>query len=170
MVNHFICFISFPTLAASTFLHCDVCNQMIHFIRYSCIICREEDASNAISMCAECIDSPVFNKPNKYIHHPSHTLIRFTRRFHFGEVNVIIPAARARSDRVKASFKALEEKESDTKEQIKKASKAFTDRTVRSKPFFIPLVCACCGKNLTLPCWACIICGIPFPRNNGIVC
>lgn len=130
----------------------------------------EEDLSNQIDMCAECIDSSVFNRPNKYIHHPSHTLIRFTRRFHYCQVATVILEARTRSDRVKTSFKALENSTTDVERKglEKKIARTASDadKIVKSKPFLTPLVCACCAKTLTLPCWACVICGMLFPRKT----
>ncbi|KAF8912168.1 hypothetical protein CPB84DRAFT_1957799 [Gymnopilus junonius] len=142
-------------------IYCDACNQRIAFIRFTCITCMEEDLSDQIDMCAECIDSSVFNRPNRYIHHPSHSLLRFTRRFHYCQAATIIPEARSRSERVKASFKALEHSttDSDRKELEKKTSRApDADKLIKSKPSLTALVCACCGKALTLPCWVCVIC------------
>lgn len=153
----------------SASIYCDACNQKIAFIRYLCITCMEEDFSDEIDMCAECIDSSVFNRPNKYIHHPSHSLLRFTRRFHYWQKATIIPEARSRSERVKASFKALEHNMTDgeRKEHEKKTVRpSDADKVVKSKPSLTQLVCACCGKALTLPCWACVICGMPLPCEN----
>ncbi|KAF8912079.1 hypothetical protein CPB84DRAFT_751308 [Gymnopilus junonius] len=142
---------------------CDVCSQYIIFTRFVCITCVEEIFNNEVDMCAECIDSTEFTNENEFIHHPSHTLLRFTRRFHYCQRVVIIPHARLLSARIQASFKAsgmAGAKTSRSTSDIGKSAKGDTDNVVMSRPSLVELICACCGKDLTLPCWACAACDL----------
>jgi len=113
--------------------------------------------SNQIDMCAECIDSRVFARQRKFVHHPSHSLVRSSRRIHYCQIATMIPQARLRSERIKASFKASAVPKHP--QNIDKVWRA-TDNVVTSRPIIMSLACACCGQDLTLPCWACVTCAI----------
>ncbi|KDR73637.1 hypothetical protein GALMADRAFT_142100 [Galerina marginata CBS 339.88] len=167
---------------------CDVCDRDIVFTRYLCITCMEEDLSDQIDMCAECIDSRVFTRETRFVHHFSHSLIRSSRCIHYCELATMIPHARLRSERIKASFKAsAARKQLSQGHEVKTTknvgiSKAWrdSDDAVRSRLTTLPLICACCRKELTLPCWACVTCvldtlicidcehrGEPVPQPEG---
>ncbi|KAF4609988.1 hypothetical protein D9613_010358 [Agrocybe pediades] len=146
---------------------CDVCDQRITFTRFLCITCVEEDFSNQVDLCTECINSRSFSRKRTFVHHLSHSLIRSTVRLHYCEMATLITQARSLSERIKNSFMAASKKSgsgTDTESKLTKYSdsRAHKDpdmeNIVTSLPSLTPLVCACCLKDLTLPCWACVKC------------
>ncbi|KAF4610197.1 hypothetical protein D9613_010367 [Agrocybe pediades] len=146
---------------------CDVCDQRITFTRFVCITCVEDDFSNQVDLCTECITSRSFSQKRTFVHHLSHSLIRSTVRLHYCEMATLILQARSLSERIKNSFMAASKKSgsgSDTETKLTKYSdsKAHKDPEMEnidtSLPSLTPLVCACCLKDLTLPCWACVKC------------
>ena len=148
---------------------CAVCDQRVVFSRLICITCIEEDMTNEVNLCLECMESHTFIKARRYVYHLSHSLIRTLYVVHFAKLPIIIPKARLLSERIKASIKASEDKKNSTKDRDSKAlkgsdSKATKDinaeNIVTSRPSLMVLVCACWIKDVTLPCWACITCGM----------
>jgi len=80
---------------------------------------------------------------------------------------ILIPQARGKSERIKRSFKALEAQRNE-KDRLSKTFKGIEHKlakgseaedVVTSRPTLTELVCAGCSKELTLPCWVCVICG-----------
>lgn len=147
---------------------CDVCGQRLAFTRLLCITCMEEAMTNQIDLCPECMDKLTYNREKTFVHHLSHSLIRSSRVILFSELPIIIPRARLLSERIKASAKASEDKKSSTKDRESKALKVSdakatkdpdTEKVFTSRPSLTTLICACCGKDVTLPCWACVTCG-----------
>lgn len=148
---------------------CVVCDQRVVFSRFICITCIEEDMTNEVNLCLGCVESHTFIKTRKYVHHLSHSLIRTLHVVHFAELPLIIPKARLLSERIKASVKASEDKKNSTKDHGSKALKGsdskatkdtYAENIVTIRPSLTALVCACCIKDVTLPCWACITCGM----------
>ncbi|KDR82341.1 hypothetical protein GALMADRAFT_237605 [Galerina marginata CBS 339.88] len=146
---------------------CDVCEDSVAFTRVQCITCREEDMTNQIDLCPECIDSLTFSRAKTFVHHLSHSLIRSSRLIHYAELPVIIPQARLLSERIKTSAKASEDKKTSNKDRDGRGLKGYdakaakdtdTENLFTSRPSFTALICACCGEDVTLPCWACLTC------------
>lgn len=83
-------------------------------------------------------------KNSNFVHLGSHSLIRTTRRIkHFDEYEMI-RQARVLSEDIKRSSRAISDQEKDT---------THTDQTVSAS-----LKCACCDKEVTLPCYSCLTC------------
>ncbi|KAF4609963.1 hypothetical protein D9613_010377 [Agrocybe pediades] len=146
---------------------CDVCDQRITFTRFVCITCVEDDFSNQVDLCTECITSRSFSQKRTFVHHLSHSLIRSTVRLHYCEMATLILQARSLSERIKTSFTAASKKPGSSPEmgtKLRKYSNSTAhedpemENIVTSLPSLTPLVCACCLKDLTLPCWACVKC------------
>ncbi|PPQ77943.1 hypothetical protein CVT25_015418 [Psilocybe cyanescens] len=154
---------------------CDVCRYSIAFTRHQCITCKDDDLSRMdhIDICYNCIDKPLpFNENSIFslLHKQSHSLLRSPRRIHKYEFNTIIPQARLISERIKTMFRLLEEERHKSKSRLavrrgvkgKKALKKSNSDNHASQPQVPdgppPILCACCGENILLPCWVCIVC------------
>jgi len=163
-----IVFLTYDILILRGLMVCDVCDQRVTFTRFVCITCVEEDFSNQVDLCPECIESRSFSQKRSFVHHLSHSLIRATVRLHYCEMAGLILQARSLSERIKASFTAANSRKASeldmdiksTKYSESKASKDLElENIVTSRPSLTPLICACCLKELTLPCWGCVTCG-----------
>ncbi|KDR82349.1 hypothetical protein GALMADRAFT_817903 [Galerina marginata CBS 339.88] len=141
---------------------CDVCHQPVAFTHLLCITCIGEDMTNHIDLCPECIESQEFNTTKNFVHQFSHSLIQASHLIPYPELPILIPRARLLSERIKNSVKASEDRKNSTRDCDNKALKGMKDadfeNLLTSRPSIIALTCACCGKDVTLPCWACIAC------------
>ncbi|KAF9551230.1 hypothetical protein CPC08DRAFT_729061 [Agrocybe pediades] len=108
-----------------------------------------------------------FSRKRTFVHHLSHSLIRSTVRLHYCEMATLITQARSLSERIKNSFMAANKKSgSGTNTETKLTKYSYSrarkdpdmENIVTSLPSLTLLFCACCLKDLTLPCWACVKC------------
>ncbi|KAF8970857.1 hypothetical protein BDZ97DRAFT_1407102 [Flammula alnicola] len=133
--------------------NCDSCDRRIIFGRYQCITCMDDKLSSQIDLCADCIEKPQLSAETSFAHHISHSLIRSTHRIHECQLASMIPQARSRSERIKASFRALEGKES---KMVIGLMAHWDDKAI---PLSTPPKCACCNQTVSFPCWVCVACG-----------
>ncbi|PPQ86097.1 hypothetical protein CVT25_003204, partial [Psilocybe cyanescens] len=148
-------------------LPCDVCNWEITFDRHQCVYCKDDDLlldSRDIDICYNCIDKPV---PYREIFHSkSHSLLRSPYRIHKYEYRNVIAEARFVSERCKSMFREQEEwRNQASKGKGRKNGKGKGARNGRRlevkqepSPELLPILCACCAKVVSLPCWACVVC------------
>lgn len=138
---------------------CDVCHRYCIGPRLSCIICRDEILSDGIDFCSGCIgrDAP----DSKFPHSSSHTLLRNDYRLQIATVSWTYTEARLVSTRVKAEFRELQLGMQNELNREKVAETTREPASITAPPADIDsaILCACCGKAVTTPCWACLHCG-----------
>ncbi|KAF5325471.1 hypothetical protein D9619_010061 [Psilocybe cf. subviscida] len=144
---------------------CDHCGGDIVVNRFRCITCMKEDLSNEVDLCADkpaCIASSTTNTQNNFVHVPSHTLLRSHYFIHDCDLAALIALCRTRSDDIKRKYRILEEGKKVTKRNAKssKTGKA-TDAAQKDESLAVePMICVCCMKRVSLPCWVCATCAV----------
>lgn len=123
-----------------------------------------EDLSNQIDLCADkpaCIASPSTNTQDNFTHVPSHTLLRSNYFVHDCDLVALIALCRTRSDDIKRRYRILEEGQKAMKKTAKPPlTESTTKAPQKDAPSAVkPMNCICCGMQISLPCWACAICG-----------
>ncbi|KAF5325410.1 hypothetical protein D9619_010003 [Psilocybe cf. subviscida] len=142
---------------------CDYCGLVIVCDRYRCITCMKEDLSNQIDLCSDttkCIENASSNTQHDFVHTPSHTLLRQKFWLHKIHLSSFIPQCRTRSENIKKRFRTLEENKKIAKKIAKasKSGKSGHTSQVEQVSDVQPLICVCCEKEASLPCWVCATC------------
>lgn len=134
----------------------------------------KEDLSNQIDLCMDtpkCIESASSNTLHDFVHTPSHTLLRQKSFIHKMHLATFIPACRTRSENIKKRFRTLEENKKIAK-KIAKASKSGKSghaSQLQEASDVQPLLCVCCEKEVTLPCWICATCGMSTFKEATLI-
>lgn len=125
--------------------------------RYHCITCIADDYGNQIDLCMHCVHKTVddLNKTS-FTHLPTHSIIRSRRRVLYLQVADILSDAKKKSTRFKDHFRRLEEQTENKGAGI--AGTGGGEKN-KSKVEVEALLCACCDKEVHLPCWLCLECG-----------
>ncbi|KAF9482851.1 hypothetical protein BDN70DRAFT_874437 [Pholiota conissans] len=149
-------------------IFCDNCRKLIAFRRHQCIICLRDDLSDGVDLCVNCFSKSNTVRSGTMLHNISHPLLRSKHRVRNFERGVIIPEARLIAERSKKMFKDLEEAKKEQNERAGKSIKGKGSRKSRSgqavakaivdTPEISPILCACCEKPISLPCWVCVSC------------
>jgi len=139
--------------------------------RYRCITCMKEDLSNQIDLCTDtpkCIENASSNPRHDFVHSPSHTLLRskfFLHKIYFS--GFIVQQCRTTSENIKKRFRTLEENKKMAKKMAKalKSGKSGHTMQMEEASNVEPLMCVCCEKEVSLPCWVCAICCASLLQN-----
>ncbi|THU88449.1 hypothetical protein K435DRAFT_917088 [Dendrothele bispora CBS 962.96] len=119
---------------------CANCDRVITQTRFSCVKCTDENRTNQIDMCIDCVDSEV--NARGFNHSPSHPMLRAHHHFmQDGEYSYYSKEGADIGSRVKETFRL--------KEEIKRGDK-------QGEP--PETVCCVCLVKLDPPCWACADC------------
>lgn len=107
-----------------------------------------DDLSDNIDLCAVCIDKC----PTKrgFVHDVSHDVVKIEETLHDFYFTRVIEAARNVIGRVKGIFKTLESVKNSR--DVDQADGELEDETRHD------LTCACCKKQVSTPCWTCVVC------------
>ncbi|KAF9444007.1 hypothetical protein P691DRAFT_712505 [Macrolepiota fuliginosa MF-IS2] len=125
---------------------CDWCERRITKARNLCITCMSsEDLSDNIDLCSACVD----RAPSKrgFVHDPSHIMVKVEETLHDFYFIRVVENAKVTIEKMKNLFRVLEANALHPEEN---ADSEGEDRH--------RVVCACCAKQVTTPCWACVIC------------
>ncbi|KAF8149372.1 hypothetical protein B0H34DRAFT_733496 [Crassisporium funariophilum] len=130
---------------------CDGCHRKILQPRLACITCSPKGFQYSYDTCITC--------SNRYnsAHLASHSIIRASSFMHDCVSGQYFTDARRLSRRLKASFRAIEDSEEDESTVV---PTEVMQRSVQAGSNS-PMLCACCGKAITLPFWVCLICQDP---------
>ncbi|KAF9471040.1 hypothetical protein BDN70DRAFT_998755 [Pholiota conissans] len=149
-------------------IFCDNCQKHIAFRSYLCIICLRDDLSDGVDLCVNCFSKSNTVRSGTMLHNISHPLLRSKHRVRNFERGVIIPEARLIAERSKKMFKDLEEMKEEQNKHAGKSIKGKGSRKSRSgqavakaienTPEISLILCACCKKPISLPCWVCVAC------------
>ncbi|KAJ2916923.1 hypothetical protein MD484_g3503, partial [Candolleomyces efflorescens] len=90
----------------TSYTRCDSCRNQFCFLRHICIVCCLESLNNQVDICEKCIDKKDVITTDNFTHRISHTMFKTLRHIPPMEFAHIIPQARIRSRRVKASFRS----------------------------------------------------------------
>ncbi|KAJ7694315.1 hypothetical protein B0H14DRAFT_3660348 [Mycena olivaceomarginata] len=82
---------------------CDECSRLIHGIRQFCIQCMDDEFSNWIDLCSNCLNKTP--QQNGFTHLSSHLQVKVYIRLHDGEMAWIVPEAKDVAERVKKGLK-----------------------------------------------------------------
>ncbi|KAJ6608452.1 hypothetical protein B0H10DRAFT_1815812 [Mycena sp. CBHHK59/15] len=136
--------------------NCDSCSRHITETYAFCIQCVDRVFYDMIDLCSECMDQTP--ERDGFVHTTSHILLKITRVVHDSELARVIPAARAAADRAKAKFKAA----ASLLLGVDGGTSGHGGNTKTSRS---QMLCCCCGKPVSLPCWVCVDC-----RDEPLIC
>lgn len=131
-------------------ISCDVCDREIIGSRHTCIVCTDKDISYTVDLCTSCVDKPASG--DEFVHVNTHSLLKFDCPAADHDMAWTVPEAKTVVDRVKGQFRALASSVAPTTSSTPVHGPAQVKRARRS------LLCACCGKAVTTPCWVCVSC------------
>ncbi len=114
---------------------CDSCGRVLYETRLICLACVDKGFTNTTDVCRACMG--VFCSRGQLKHDPSHSMIKFEYAVHnFKEVW----SSRDIAKQAKIELKAAQQAEGPSD-------------SVSS------LLCICCSKTVSIPCWVCQLCG-----------
>ncbi|KAJ7899749.1 hypothetical protein B0H13DRAFT_1883743 [Mycena leptocephala] len=126
---------------------CDSCGREIYGAHLFCIQCMDPFYSDCVNLGVECINQSV-ERPG-FAHEPAHLFAKMYRRLHDGDFAWVVLRAKLVAEHTKKGFRA------PTVGQIPPA----TGDTAGGVPKQATPLCSCCGKSVSLPCFACVECG-----------
>ncbi|PPR01646.1 hypothetical protein CVT24_001622 [Panaeolus cyanescens] len=124
---------------------CDWCGRRITKCRVLCMHCMSEDLSDNIDLCGACMDKTPAKRG--FTHELSHDVIKVEETLHDFYFARVVEAARAQVGQAKNVFRMMETNEEGGNVRMSVVS----DNGHQ-------VLCVCCAKPMSTPCWACVIC------------
>ncbi|TFK65241.1 hypothetical protein BDN72DRAFT_207076 [Pluteus cervinus] len=135
---------------------CDFCHRELYETRMLCLVCLEKNYSDNIDLCKTDMTESVTR--DKFIHDPSHTMVKYEHLSHDFEAAWSIPESRAIAARAKTALRATEEATHSKDEEVEGEVALTSHDAARSSKSARSIFCVCCSKPVTVPCWVCRDC------------
>lgn len=104
-----------------------------------------------MDLCVSCIDDSASRED--YVHDKTHSLIKYNHVVHDYYKKWQVPMARIIVDRVKARLRDIASSLAPVTASVADSHGSFQTNQAGGA-----LLCACCEKVVSTPCWACVWC------------
>ncbi|KAF8149382.1 hypothetical protein B0H34DRAFT_785385 [Crassisporium funariophilum] len=126
---------------------CDSCERRITKCRIMCIQCLSEDLSDNVDLCGTCAEKSVTKRG--FNHDVSHDMVKVEETLHDFSFAQVVEAARTTISRIKGVLRTVE--------AVRISSESAREKHPETNEAH-EIACTCCGKDVSTPCWACVIC------------
>ncbi|KAK0215121.1 hypothetical protein IW262DRAFT_1278423, partial [Armillaria fumosa] len=135
---------------------CDSCEGFILGSRLVCLTCMNDSFTDTTDLCTNYTCNSMCPKCRGFVHDPSHVLLKFDNIILDARLRWIIPKARSMIIRIKEELRYSLK---NTIKPVEKSGSFLSSQTNNEMPTAAtPPKCRCCDKDISLPCWVCLVC------------